>query len=123
MHDVVNMELLKKYKEPLEYFPQRKLKTPPPIEIEGYMEYEVESIMKHRMRNNRHEYLVHWVGYTSFEDLWEPLKNLGHCLEMLQDFHNQQRDTAGAPPEPLKRLIKIQKDKSPPQAKNIQIKK
>ena len=58
---------------------------------DGTIEYEVESILKHRVRKygrgSRLEYLIHWKGYASHEDTWEPLSNLSNCMELLQEYH------------------------------------
>lgn len=65
---------------------------------DGTIEYEVESILKHRVRKygrgSRLEYLVHWKGYASHDDTWEPLSNLTNCHELLQEYH----DTLQIPP-------------------------
>ena len=46
---------------------------------DGFVEFEVESIQKHRVRNigkgSRLEYLIHWKGYQSHDDKWEPLRS------------------------------------------------
>ena len=65
---------------------------------DGTIEYEVESILKHRVRKygrgSRLEYLVHWKGYASHDDTWEPLSNLTNCHDLLQEYH----DTLQIPP-------------------------
>jgi hypothetical protein len=72
-------------------FPDRlKDQRPAPV-IEGeHPEYEVESILKKRLRKygkgSRLEYLVHWKGYTCEEDTWEPLANMEGAMDMVRAF-------------------------------------
>ena len=54
--------------------------------IDDKLEYEVEAILRKRLskrgRGHRDEYLVHWKGYPSEEDTWEPKSNLTNCEEI-----------------------------------------
>jgi len=65
----------------------REHPPPPPLHSTATVEYEVESIHKHRGTTVRDlEYLVKWVGYT--EATWEPLANLrGSSNELLGEYH------------------------------------
>ena len=38
--------------------------------------FEVEAIVDHRGEGDNREYKVHWKGYPSDEDTWEPVSNL-----------------------------------------------
>ncbi len=38
--------------------------------------FEVEAILDHRGEGDNREYKVHWKGYSSDEDTWEPVSNL-----------------------------------------------
>eukprot|EP00959_Pyramimonas_sp_CCMP1952_P216418 4526269-Pyramimonas_sp.AAC.1 len=70
-----------------------RIPTPEPEVImdDGTIEYEVESILKHRVRKygkgSLLEYLIHWKGYASHDDTWEPLSNLSNCMELLHEYH------------------------------------
>ena len=33
------------------------------------------------------KYLVRWKGYGEGEDTWEPLSNLAHSLQVVEEFH------------------------------------
>jgi transposase InsO family protein len=55
--------------------------------------YEVEKILKKRVRNGRTEYLVRWTGYDSKDDTWEPTHHL-NCPERIQEF-NANTDSLG----------------------------
>ena len=65
---------------------------PPDEEIEGEVNYVVESIGKSRenKRRKRVEYLVFWEGYPPEEATWEPGENLaGTADEALREFHKR----------------------------------
>ncbi len=66
---------------------------PPPIEeIEGEVNFVVESIGRSRenKRRKRVEYLVFWEGYLPEEATWEPAGNLlGTAEQALQEFHRR----------------------------------
>ena len=47
------------------------------------MQYEVESIKDRRIVKGKKQYLVHWAGYGSEDDTWEPLSNLKNCQELV----------------------------------------
>jgi hypothetical protein len=55
--------------------------TPEPVEVEGYPEYTVETILSHDLRSKRKGqqviyYLVKWEGFGSEHNSWEPEANL-----------------------------------------------
>ena len=62
---------------------------------DGTIEFEVDSILNHRIRKygrgSRLEYLVHWKGYESHDDTWEPLRNLENCQELVTEYDNKFR--------------------------------
>ena len=68
IHPVVNVSQVKKY--------HGTLQRPPPIEIDGSEEYEVEDILDHRRAGRGHQYLVSWVGYDASENQWLPEREL-----------------------------------------------
>ena len=48
-------------------------------------EYEVEEILRYNPKTD--EYMIKWKDYD--EITWEPKKNLEHCKEKIQEFHNK----------------------------------
>jgi hypothetical protein len=62
---------------------------PPPIEMEGALEYEVESILQHRFRGTRNPkvyYKVAWKGYGIEHNSWEPESNVVNAPEIVADY-------------------------------------
>ena len=96
IHPVIHIRYLKQPKEALR-FPNiivdyRK----PPVFIDNNQEYEVEAILKKRLRKygrgSRMEYLIHWMGYPSEEDSWEPRSNLTNCGDLLKEFLSNEHN-------------------------------
>ena len=68
IHPVVNVSQVKKYRG--------SLHRPPPIEIDGEEEYEVEDILDHRRSGRGYQCLVSWTGYDASEKQWLPEREL-----------------------------------------------
>ena len=68
IHPVVNVSQVKKY--------HSSLQRPPPIEIDGEEEYEVEDILDHRISGRGYQYLVSWTGYDASKNQWLPEQEL-----------------------------------------------
>lgn len=54
--------------------------------------YEVESILGHRVVNGQEQYLVHWKGYDSKDDTWEPLENVASCADIVKEYTRKERE-------------------------------
>ena len=68
---------------------------PPPIELEGVLEYEVETILGHRFRGRRHpraSYLIAWKGYGPEHNSWEPERNVVNAPELVADYWKRQAE-------------------------------
>jgi hypothetical protein len=68
--------------------------NPPPIEVEGEQEWEVEEIlstkmMKGNQKKQQRHYLVHWIGFPPSEDTWEPESHLQHSKDALKAFQTK----------------------------------
>ena len=84
IHPVFHVSLLEPYRADGRVQP-----PPPPIEMEGNLEYEVETILDHRYRGTRNRkasYLVVWKGYAPEHNTWEPERNLKNAPEILADY-------------------------------------
>ena len=74
---------------------------PPPIEVDGEFEYEVERILDHRDVNIRKrkkgrspsdseiQYLVKWQGYGHEHNSWEPSKNLVNAKALIDGYWSE----------------------------------
>ena len=85
IHPVVNVSHVRPYIEP--HIPQQTTIAPPPVEIKGEFEYEVEQILDSRLYRGKLQYLVKWLGYTEEHNTWEPADNLEHAQEAIDLFH------------------------------------
>ena len=97
IHPVFHTSVLRRYRTG-----PGLIRPPPPVELDGELEYEVERILDKRMAKFRSkhkrvpQYLIKWKGYGHEHNTWEPLSNLTHCNEILQAFElQQQQQTEG----------------------------
>ena len=101
IHPVFHVSLLEPYRDNGKVQP-----PPPPVEVEGDLEYEVESIEGHRFRGGRHPrttYLVAWKGYGREHNSWEPEKNVVNAPEKVAEYWKRQAEEqrrSGAPALP-----------------------
>ena len=65
IHLVVNIRRIVKYREQVE---EQKKILPPPVEVAGEKEYEVEKILDRQERRGKTKYLVKWKGYMVEEN-------------------------------------------------------
>jgi len=83
IHLVVNVRRIVKYREQVE---EQKKIPPPPVEVAGEKEYEVEEILDRQERRGKTKYLVKWKEYTAEENTWEGLENLKNVIEKIEEF-------------------------------------
>jgi hypothetical protein len=92
IHPVHHVSLLDPIvKDPL---PGQEVTPPPPVEVEGDSEYQVERVEDSRVYRNELQYLVRWTGYDQVT--CEPAKDVDG-LQALDVFH----DKYPWKPEPL----------------------
>ena len=97
VHPVFHVSLLEPYRSDGRVQP-----PPPPIELEGVLEYEVDSILDHRFRGRRHpraSYLVSWKGYGPEYNSWEPERYVVNAPEVVADYWRrleERREGLGA---------------------------
>lgn len=93
IHPVFHVSLLEPYKS------DGTTRPPPlPIELEGHLEYEVESILDHRFTSKKRDcvaYLLKWKGYSIHYNSWEPEANVANCPELLGQYWQQVARNAG----------------------------
>ena len=67
---------------------------PPPIKLEGELEYEIEKILNRRTckigRRSYIEYLLHWRGHDHVHDSWEPVQNSQNCQKSIQAYEDSR---------------------------------
>ena len=61
IHPVFHVSLLEPHVE--NTFPGRVVAAPPAIQVDGFLEFEVQSILDSRFKRNKLQYFVDWVGY------------------------------------------------------------
>ncbi len=90
IHDTFHVSQLAEYHTSGSYQP------PPPVELlEGEIEYEVETVMDHRVQHKvvksrpSFDYLVRWRGFGSDHDTWEPERNLKNASQVVQTYWDQ----------------------------------
>jgi hypothetical protein len=80
--------------------PNRVQPPPPPVEIDGEPEFEISEILDSKIDKRRLcklLYLIRWAGYegTDEETSWLPASELGHALEIVENFHKSYPDKPG----------------------------
>jgi hypothetical protein len=82
--------------------PNRIIPPPPPLEIHGEQEYQVEAILDCKLDKRRKDpylYYIRWEGYGPEEDSWEPLAALlTSCADLVAAYH---RNHPNKPPAPI----------------------
>jgi hypothetical protein len=73
--------------------PNRVQSPPPPVDVQGELEYEISEVLDSkidRRRSCKLLYLVRWLGYenTDEEFSWLPAIELEHAKELISDFHS-----------------------------------
>ena len=81
--------------------PYRSDSPPPPVEVEGELEYEISDILDSKIdKRRRHSpllYYVRFLGYegTDEETSWILATELGHAQELIADFYRAYPDKPG----------------------------
>ena len=52
-------------------------------------DFQVEKILKKRIKNGKIEYYLKWLGYSDDDNTWEPKDNL-NCPELIEEFEREQ---------------------------------
>jgi hypothetical protein len=83
--------------------PNRIAPPPPPLDIQGQQEYEVDMVLDCKLDKRRKDpylYLIRWIGYGPEDDSWEPLQALlNTCGDLLAEYHSKNPRKPPPPPE------------------------
>ena len=71
----------------------------PTDEEEGEEEYEVDAILKKRIKKGQVEYFVRWKFYN--DTTWEPEENLQNVSQMIAEFEKKVKLTILLPDEDI----------------------
>ena len=76
LHPVFHVDVLK------HYHARSNEQPPPPEELDGYLEYKVESILREKRVGRKTQFYVKWEGWTLEHCTWEPAKELKDCAAL-----------------------------------------
>ena len=98
----------------LNTIPSRTQSPPPPVQVDGDLEYEISQIDNSKLNlrtRSKLKYYVKWMGYegTAKEYSWLDATDL-NAPELISSFHEQNPDKFG-PLEKVKEQIKNLKEK------------
>jgi hypothetical protein len=98
VHPVYHVSMLDS--APASNIPNRTDDPPPPVEIQGEVEYEISEILDTKLDRRRRcklLYLVRWAGYenTDEETSWLTAAELAHAQDLVNDFHKSYPDKPG----------------------------
>jgi len=86
IHNTFHISLLEPYHD--NRFPSQIKEPPPPIQIEGEDEYELDEIIDYRLPYKKLQYRAEWKGYSPEHDkVWYPAENFNHAEYTVQRFH------------------------------------
>ena len=93
IHNTFHISLLEPHEN--NKFPFQIQEPPPPIQIGGEDEYELDEIMDSRLHYNKLRYRAKWTGYPPEHDkVWYPASNFEHANNAIERFHHHY------PPKP-----------------------
>src|SRR5579859_5003426 len=70
-------------------FTGRTQTHPPPMEVEGELEYEVKEVVDSKVVRGKLQYHVESVGYGPEERTWEPVEHVKHAAEAIEEYHQR----------------------------------
>ncbi|KXN82714.1 hypothetical protein AN958_02235, partial [Leucoagaricus sp. SymC.cos] len=63
----------------------------PPNLVDGFEEYKVKKIIKHRRTLQGMKYLIRWKGYSPSDNTWEWEDDLKYSGELLREYKNTNK--------------------------------
>lgn len=83
IHDVFHVSLLEPFRE------GREAAEPPPIELDGEDQWEIEEVLNSRIHHRKLQYYVRWLGYPDTDNQWLPESEIGNAREVVEAFHEK----------------------------------
>jgi hypothetical protein len=83
IHDIFHVLLLELYV----FDGLTALEPPPPIEIDGEEEYELEDILQSEYRYGTLQDRMKYKRYSAEQSEWLPAENLAHAQDMVHELH------------------------------------
>ena len=103
IHNTFHISLLEPYSD--NKFPSQEHHPPPPIEIDGEPEYELEEIIDSRLYRNHLQYRAKWTGYSPEHDkTWYPAENFNNATIAIGRFHLRYPNKPGIQSNDRQRL-------------------
>lgn len=90
IHNVFHISLLERWRPRTG---QEDNTLPPEVTLEGEEVWEVERILKKRIRKNQPQYLLRWKGYDESWDTWTPASDFENMDDLLQEFNQSIRSS------------------------------
>lgn len=92
LHPVFHISKLKRAVE-TDKFPDRKqLNRPTPVmKLDGKDAWYVERIIGKRIRAKKVQYLVKWEDYPEWESTWEPIQNVKHAQDAIDEYEQTDK--------------------------------
>src|SRR3954447_12218504 len=89
---VAHASNMKRYTEPHKTGLSKQLMSLMEEEDDVEEEFEVEQIVDRKYEDEQLLYLVQWKGCGSSFNTWEPMKNLLHCREKINEFEQSRSE-------------------------------
>lgn len=90
IHPVFHISKLKRYVETNKFPDRKQVDRPAPVmKLDGKDAWYVERIINKRIRNKQVQYLVKWENYPEWESTWEPVSNVKHAIDAINDYEQQ----------------------------------
>ncbi|KAJ3559097.1 hypothetical protein NPX13_g9588 [Xylaria arbuscula] len=88
--------------------PGQMIPPPPPVEIDGILEWEVNKILTSRLTRGKLEYQAEWTGHDP-DPMWYPAGNFKGSAMRVKEFH-ETNPAAPGPPRRLQQWIEAAAD-------------
>jgi hypothetical protein len=67
----------------------------PPVIINNFVKYIVETILKSSIRCKKLSFYVKWEGYSNAHNSWEPYDGVLNARELIEEFYKVNKRATG----------------------------